>query len=594
MSTKRIIPALILSLVLVSSCRDIYERLDEIETNVSNLQTIAEYIQSVIRESKIVREIVDNGDGYLISFTDGTSVTISNSGEGGPVESVVTEGNTLIITLSDGSVYVLPMYRAIPSSIALSTHEIFIPRNGTAILSFRVNPSNAVVTPEEISLDTKSKDFELVSIEPETDKNGKAIAGKFVATLRDLEQTEEFNSIASLFIKTIDAMGEEVEIWSDVFSVSAAVYKGVNTGLPIVSITTPGEVPIASKLEWIPDSKVVILNPDLTVDYEGPLSVKGRGNSTWSLFPKKPYAMKLDSKSKILGMSKGKRWCLLANYMDRTLIRNAVAFEISRQTGLAWTPSGRFVELFVNGNHLGNYYLCEQIRIDEKRVNLTDGYIFECDAWFDDEFKFKSEVNNVPWQFKDPDTVTQEEFESIQTLVNQFEHALFDSGKYEAHEYMDYIDVDSFIDFWLVNELAQNSEINQPKSAYIHMEKGGKFIAGPVWDFDWGTYLVRERYNYVSLGQKYYTYKMFQDKEFRKRVKQRWPLYKDKLYSEIPPFIDSLEAELELSDELNNKMWPINRTTNQDETLSFHEAVQKLKTAYMGKLEWLDTQIATY
>ena len=67
-------------------------------------------------------------------------------------------------------------------------------------------------------------------------------------------------------------------------------------------------------------------------------------------------------------MKKHKRWCLLANWWDRTLIRNAVAFEISRNTGLAWTPNGKFVELVLNGNHIGNYYLCEQIKVDENRM----------------------------------------------------------------------------------------------------------------------------------------------------------------------------------------------------------------------------------
>ena len=111
---------------------------------------------------------------------------------------------------------------------------------------------------------------------------------------------------------------------------------------------------------------------DGTVDYEGPLSLKGRGNGTWSETDKKPYALRLDEKSKLLGMHKQKRWCLLANYKDRTLLRNDAAFWLSRHTELPYTVSGRFVELVWNGKHMGNYYLCEQIRIDNHRVDIVN------------------------------------------------------------------------------------------------------------------------------------------------------------------------------------------------------------------------------
>ena len=126
-------------------------------------------------------------------------------------------------------------------------------------------------------------------------------------------------------------------------------YPGLDTGLPVVYIDTPEAQPITSKEIWMEGVNLLIFNADGSLDYEGSTQMKGRGNSTWTQFPKKPYALKLDKKAKILGMPSHKRWCLLANWMDRTLIRNAVAFEISRRTELAWTPNGFFVELVLNG-----------------------------------------------------------------------------------------------------------------------------------------------------------------------------------------------------------------------------------------------------
>ena len=148
--------------------------------------------------------------------------------------------------------------------------------------------------------------------------------------------------------------------------------------------------------------------------------------------------MKLDNKSEILGMKKHNRWCLLANWMDRTLIRNDVAFEISRRTQLEWTPSGKFVELILNGEHKGNYYLCEQIKVDNNRVNIAKdgGFLMECDLWYDEEFKFKTKLHNVPWQFKDPDWVTQEQFDYLYNYVAEFEQSLFTEASFIQRKYI--------------------------------------------------------------------------------------------------------------------------------------------------------------
>lgn len=380
----------------------------------------------------------------------------------------------------------------------------------------------------------------------------------------------------------------------------------IGTGLPIVVLDTPGYVPITSKETWIPDATVTIYNPDGSVDYSGTLSVKGRGNSTWTQFPKKPYAMKLDSKASILGMPKHKRWCLLANWMDRTLIRNAVAFEIARRTELAWTPSGFFVELILNGEHIGNYFLCEQIKVDKVRVNITEldadategeaitgGYLMECDDWFDETYKFHSGIHNVPWQFKDPDEVNEAQFDYMVDYVNRFEDALYDDDKFAAKEWLDYIEPESFADWWIVNEICRNRDVNFPKSAYIHKDKGGKLVAGPVWDFDWGTFIPQERYVYDALGEKYYLNRLFKDMSFRRLIKARWANYREALAT-IPEYIDALSATLVASDRINIGMWPISRETNEDNTLSYTEAVEKLKSAYIGKYNWLDENIQTY
>lgn len=575
---KRFLLAGLLAVGALVSCQKIEQRLDDLENRVSNLETVSDYLQKVLRENKMIREVRQDGETYVLSFTDGSSFTIDNSSE--EVTEVRINRDSVVVTLSDGTTYTLPLLYVAPTGIVLaSARPVVLALGGTAVVPFRVNPATASIDLQEVTLVTDSRNFALEEVRQS------ASEGVYEALLRDLSVSTKYDEDACI------AIGD---ICSNAFQVTSLSIRGLNTGLPVVVLDTPGSAPIVSKEDWMDGAAITIYNADGSVDYEGGLSVKGRGNSTWTQFPKKPYALKLDAKGEVLGMKKHKRWCLLANWMDRTLIRNDVAFEIARRTGLAWTPSGKFVELVLNGEHMGNYYLCEQIKVDKNRVDLSDeGFIMECDLWYDEQFKFMSPIHNVPWQFKDPDEVTQEQFDAMYAYVSAFETALFGAESFAAREYLDYVEPGSFVDWWVVNELAQNSEINQPKSAYIHKEKDGKLVAGPVWDFDWGTFIPKEKYNYVAMGPKYYVNQMFQDREFRKLIKERWAQYKAALAT-IPEYIDGIAATLTESDRLNIAMWPIARTTNQDESLSFEEAVARLKTAYEGKYQWLDNNINTF
>lgn len=377
-----------------------------------------------------------------------------------------------------------------------------------------------------------------------------------------------------------------------------------NTGLPVVVIETVGEAAIPPKTEdWLAGTFIKIYNADGVLDYEGREdNIRGRGNSTWE-FPKKPYAIKLDKKASILGMPKHKRWVLLANWMDRTMLRNSVAFRISELTELEWTPRGQSVEVIVNGKHAGNYYLCEQIKIDENRVNvnelsdtdvegdaITGGYLMELDTYFDEVNKFKSEVRNLPYMFKEPDeeTLNSEQFAYMQDYVNDLEKALYDDNLLASSEYAKYIDIDSYIDWWFVYELAQNSETGHPKSCYMFKDKSRKMKAGPVWDFDCATFKPNVK-NYSSRGSIYYP-RLFMDPVFVQRVKDRWAMLKPG-FETIGSFIDEQKNKLQKSADINIGMWPISIRVNEDEELPFEDAVERMKTAYNEKLQWLDAQI---
>ena len=370
-----------------------------------------------------------------------------------------------------------------------------------------------------------------------------------------------------------------------------------HSGLPILFINTPAAAGIPPKTaDWLANTNLTVYDVDCSIAYSGTAGIRGRGNSTWK-YPKKPYALKLDSKAEILGMPKHKRWVLLANWLDRTLLRNHVAFHIAMQTGLDWTPRGHFVEVVLNGDHIGNYYLCEHIKVDKNRVDIDEldagevdgGYIMEVDSYYDETFKFKSAVKGFPYMFKDPDEVDDAQFAFMQEFIDNLENSLYDTARLRSGEYAQYLDIDSFVDWWIVYELTGNTETRHPKSTYVHKDKGGKLKAGPVWDFDWKTFRP-ENDTWVTKNHLYYD-AFFADPVFVAKVKERWNLHKEKLRA-IPAFIESEAEYIRNSESINHQMWPVTQNTNGDISLSFNEAVQRMVASYETKFEFMDREIS--
>lgn len=373
--------------------------------------------------------------------------------------------------------------------------------------------------------------------------------------------------------------------------------------LPVIYVTTPQQTPILSKDDWVKDGNIRIWTTNGIINDLGGTSVKGRGNSTWS-FPKKPYAIKLDKKAEVLGMPKHKRWVLLANWIDRTLMRNHIAFTIAKNTeSLPWTPRGEFVELILNGKHLGNYYLCEQIKIDKSRVNIaemestdidgdaiTGGYLLEMDINYDEVNKFHTDIRNLPVNIKEPDedVLVDKQFNYIRNYINQVERAIYaDNFSINGHSYTEYIDVNSFIDWWLVHELARNGEPGWPKSSYMYKDKNSKLVAGPVWDFDYQTFVPYEEF-YMTHGIWYSRF--FENSDFVELVKQKWNSSKF-VFESIVSEIDNTALKIEKSEKVNSKMWPLIDNINGDEGMTFEEAVTRMKKTYQDRISWMNKAI---
>lgn len=222
-------------------------------------------------------------------------------------------------------------------------------------------------------------------------------------------------------------------------------------------------------------------------DFEGSIRIRGRGNSTWNM-PKKPYRIKLDSETSLLGMAEAKDWVLLAEYIEGSMLCNSIPFEMAKILEIPYTNTVTPVNVTINGGYRGIYTFTEHKEVKEGRIDIgDDGVLLEMDSYYDEVWKFKSAAYNLPVmiQFPKEDDMTEAMLNTIQTDFEQFENLIHDES-FPNNNYLDYFDDRAFVDYMLVYTLTLNTEFNHPKSTYINKLKDGKYRMGIIWDFDWG------------------------------------------------------------------------------------------------------------
>lgn len=259
-------------------------------------------------------------------------------------------------------------------------------------------------------------------------------------------------------------------------------------------IQTEQGVPIVSKEDYLYAKLTVdgqTKYEDRTIELSQKARIKGRGNTSWN-WPKKPYKIKLKTKETLLSdkdslsrLLPEKDWVLLSDYQDGVHLLNNIAFLIGRMLEMPFTNTVIPVELTLNGEYLGLYGLTEQVEVKNNRVNVGDtGILLELDQYFDEKWQFRSALYNLPVMIKDPELESNVALELIKSEWNTFE-SLIAHPDFPNNNYLDYIDIESIAKYFIVCMLTSNEEINHPKSTFIHKESGGKYVMGPIWDFDW-------------------------------------------------------------------------------------------------------------
>lgn len=393
--------------------------------------------------------------------------------------------------------------------------------------------------------------------------------------------------------------------------------------IPVVRITTDGGAGIYDKKNYVKGS-ISISDPenmysDVTM-FTGRMGIRGRGNSTWS-FPKKPWKVKLDEKASLLGMPADKEWALLANYADRTLVRNIVAMKLSEICGFSWTPRMRSVEVYLNDEYQGVYTLCEHKKVSSDRVNIdivgesdndgeaiTGGYYFEIEQQQDETTVWMTGMD-VPMMFSDPEVPTDAQLAYAKKYFEDFEASLHSKDLADpAKGYAAYIDVPSFIDYYIVQELTKNIDGNLRKSSFITKERGRKLEMYHLWDFDltlgncgyfdWSVgngpenFWIKDFTPGSWKGENWFNL-MMKDPAFVDQLQQRWNQLKPE-FDKIPEFIDEQVFSLAKAQERNFQKWSILESVDWvyfPSLGSYEKEVAYLKEFYTDRLAWLDREL---
>ncbi len=378
--------------------------------------------------------------------------------------------------------------------------------------------------------------------------------------------------------------------------------------IPVVRIVTDGGAGIYDKKNYVP-GVITVSDPEKlysdVTEFSARMGIRGRGNSTWG-WPKKPWKVKLESKAEILGMPADKEWALLANYSDRTLVRNIVAMKLSEICGFSWTPRMRSVEVYLNGEYQGVYTFCEHKKVSSDRVDIDEdtAVYLEIEENLDETTVWRTSMG-VPMMFSEPEVPSAEQFEFIRKLFDDFEAALHSS---DVSAYEEYVDVGSFIDYYIVQELTKNVDGNFRKSSFLTKEVGKKLEMYHLWDFDltlgncgyfdWRVgngpdkFWIKDFASNCTPGENWVNL-MMRDPEFIDRLQDRWNELMPE-FEKIPDFIDDQVLYLDKAQARNFQRWNINESVDWvmfPSLGSYEKEVDYLKEFYTERLEWLDKEL---
>ena len=376
-------------------------------------------------------------------------------------------------------------------------------------------------------------------------------------------------------------------------------------GIPRIVIETENHQAIKSRKTEIP-AKLQTWGKKLPESAVMDLTIKGRGNTSWTDMPKKSYKIEFVKKQEMLGMPKDKDWALIANYADKTLMKNYLMYHLSAELNAYYAPRCEFVELYLNNEYQGVYLLTETIKQAKNRIDIPqsdDSYIVEIDGKYKDgeQVIFSKIIENdsigKPFRIHYPKNAAQYILDSLEKHIQSFEIYLKNLHKKQDNNVTQWIDINEYVKHYWIQEFSKNPDAKFLTSVFFTWEKHAVIKMGPVWDFDlafgghsWDKInLVTDYY----IRNSYWNIFLFQDSVLNQSVSNFWIQNKNIFFNTLNT-VDSIKNSLYKAADNNFKKWNILHSTNYKYHVhaykNYEEAVSDLKSWIANRFLWLNNQ----
>ena len=370
-------------------------------------------------------------------------------------------------------------------------------------------------------------------------------------------------------------------------------------GLPRIVIETEDFAGVRDRETEIPSHLQIYgeKSPESEV-YE--LTVRGRGNSSFKM-PK--YGMKLEFKDKVklFGMPKSRDWALIANFGDKTHLRNYMMTRLSEWLGAKYTPKMQFVEVYLNRKYMGLYLLSETIKVAKNRVNIDEN-----DTTFlvekEDSKKFDPPYiltdNNYYYHIKFPKNPSPETEDLLLDHLNAFENFMMNQYIHKRKDVLDWLDIDDYVLYYWVHEYSKNEDGNYARSVFFTWKKGEPIHFGPLWDFDlaFGNASREQNKNPEDWYIRRYrlNYYIMQNSLVDSAATAYWQEHRD-TFKALIDSIPVYRAIIEKAIDNEYRRWPIIKNTEnwalKDPYDSYDEAVEVMTEWMKKRYQWIDNEI---
>lgn len=355
------------------------------------------------------------------------------------------------------------------------------------------------------------------------------------------------------------------------YEVLIVLLPNVESVVPHLYIQTDNNDPIISKEDYL-WADLQIDGKGVYDDFDGRTKIRGRGNDSWT-FPKKPYRLKLDAATSLLGLLSEKDWILRSNYRAESLMLDAVAFRIAGLLGMPFTNHAVPVDITINNEYLGSYMFTEQKEVKPNRINVVDGgmylnldtYMHKPPGMFYSDYyelpvmvRYPSFKDLSPVEVQSQLAIAKEDFHTMEARVAD--------PNFPYNDYLDYFSAEDLVNYMIVYNLSLNQEINHPKSTYMHKHRDGKYKMGPVWDFDWGFGYDSGLNTHFNTPQKpllvnddlkgtVFFKRIMEDPVIQTLYKERWEEFKVNHYPELISYILEYAETISGSYALDYAIW---------------------------------------